>query len=61
MGRQGDWAENVRLELHEGEIQPDELLKVMYFRTAYRHEPEFALGQIIASSTVWSYLATHWA
>src|ERR1035441_7976576 len=43
---QGDWANQVSLELHEGVVTPDELLEVMYFRTAYRHEPEFAIGQI---------------
>ena len=43
---QGDWANQVSLDLHEGEIPPDELVKIMYFRTAYRHEPEFAIGQI---------------
>ena len=43
---EGEWADNVSLEFLEGEVQAGELLKVMYFRTAYRHEPEFALGQI---------------
>ncbi len=42
----GDWADCVSLDFHEGNAPADELLKVMYFRTAYRHEPEFALGQI---------------
>lgn len=42
----GDWADQVSLEFHEGVVAPDELLEVMYFRTAYRHEPEFAIGQV---------------
>jgi energy-coupling factor transporter ATP-binding protein EcfA2 len=43
---QGDWAQQVTVELHEQPVSPNELHKVVYFRTAYRHEPEFALGQI---------------
>jgi hypothetical protein len=43
---QGDWANQVSLEFHEGIVASDDLLEVMYFRTAYRHEPEFAMGQI---------------
>ena len=42
----GEWADSVSLEFVEGEQEAEQLLKLMYFRTAYRHEPEFALGQI---------------
>jgi hypothetical protein len=46
---EGDWADHVNLEFHEGIVPAAELHKAMYFRTAYRHEPEFALGQIARS------------
>lgn len=42
----GEWADSVSLEFVEGEQEAEQLLKLMYFRTAYRHEPEFELGQI---------------
>ncbi len=40
---QEDWARSVAIELHEGAVAPADLLRTMYFRTAYRNEPEFAL------------------
>jgi RecF/RecN/SMC N terminal domain len=41
-----DWAESVAVELHEDDVPRADLHRVMYFRTAYRNEPEFALGGI---------------
>jgi predicted ATPase len=41
-----DWANLVHLEFAEGAVYSSQLLRQMYFRTAYRHEPEFALNQV---------------
>jgi predicted ATPase len=41
-----DWSHLVHLEFAEGAVDSSKLLRQMYFRTAYRHEPEFTLNQV---------------
>ncbi|HXV05540.1 MAG TPA: AAA family ATPase [Solirubrobacterales bacterium] len=41
-----DWSNLVHLEFAEGAVYSSKLLRQMYFRTAYRHEPEFTLNQV---------------
>jgi predicted ATPase len=48
----GDWAQHIRLIFHEGAVNSSDLLKQMYFRTAYRHEPEFVLSHISRATGV---------
>lgn len=47
-----DWAQHVSLSFHEGAVTSSDLLKMMYFRTAYRHEPEFVLSHISRATGV---------
>jgi predicted ATPase len=41
-----NWLSRSEIEFYEGELKREDVPKAMYFRTAYRNEPEFALGQI---------------
>ena len=41
-----NWRARSEVEFHEGTLKQEDIAKSMYFRTAYRNEPEFAQGQI---------------
>lgn len=41
-----NWRARSEVEFHEGPLKQEDIAKSMHFRTAYRNEPEFALGQI---------------
>src|SRR5947209_3051797 len=43
---EADFVQRVSLRFHEEQPPPDQLVQSMYFRTAYRHEAEFAINQI---------------
>jgi hypothetical protein len=49
-----DWRNRVEVVFHEGPVETADALKAMYFRTAYRNEPEFEsksisrMGDIVA-------------